>query len=568
MKELPNTVCTHWLKGYCAFGDKCRYDHVRPEWAPRQDAPTQAGYIPPTVPKPEAADLDALPPISQLRLGGAVAHLPPGGPSGAASTVISKQIEFALHSEAARSPPPIDLPADPFGAGEEEQGVEPTDQHPPLPFVAQLPDDLDLGADSVLQPSISSTLQGQLSAELAALSVSQRILDPGPYEGAFEESSKWTNVGALSSFSGGPTGSNGILREGERIVNDFESVGNPHIPVAAGLYGSGSAGIIDEDTGEYGTADAYGNGTTAEYGSYPGGHSRSSIGFGSVGGRSSAGEFGGGEYMTGSTGTSPPLHAWHIPRSGAGPGSEGGWGAGAADASRFYASPGLASLCWEYYNTGRCMHGDNCQMAHGEWCETCSHYALHPTDPVARESHVVECTARHARLDALRRSAHVECNICYEPVTEKPVPSERRFGLLQNCDHAFCLSCIRNWRQQYAGGADVDAALRTCPICRTPTHLVTPSMVWPSTPEEKEKIIAGYKAKLAEIDCKHFSYGEGSCPFGTSCLYRHAYRNGRLEEAAPRRVAADEGEIHVVQPVRLSDFIVVQSGRVRGSRRR
>lgn len=104
-------------------------------------------------------------------------------------------------------------------------------------------------------------------------------------------------------------------------------------------------------------------------------------------------------------------------------------------------------------------------------------------------------------------------------------------------------------------------------MCRVTTHFITPSTVWPSTPAEKEAIVAGYKAKLASIDCRHFNYGEGTCPFGTSCMYRHAYPDGRLEESAPRRVAADEGEVHFVQPVRLSDFIEVKRGKVRGRRR-
>jgi E3 ubiquitin-protein ligase makorin len=303
-----------------------------------------------------------------------------------------------------------------------------------------------------------------------------------------------------------------------------------------------------------------------------------------TGGHSSGGEYG----AFGSAGTSPGMNtrfsagngsmpAWHIPGGGNGNGSDGGWGAGGStgDISRFYASPALQSLCWEYYNHGVCSQqhesgaeggGGQCQMAHGEWCETCNHYALHPVDMNAREAHIIECRARHDRLEAIRRSAHVECGICMERVIEKAIPAERRFGLL-NCEHAFCLSCIRNWRQQYSTGVDVEQALRTCPICRTAAHFITPTSVWPATAEEREAIISGYKTKLQEIDCRHFNFGEGSCPFGTSCMYRHAYPDGRLEESAPRRVAADEGDVRMVQPVRLSDFIVVQRGKVRGWRR-
>lgn len=110
-------------------------------------------------------------------------------------------------------------------------------------------------------------------------------------------------------------------------------------------------------------------------------------------------------------------------------------------------------------------------------------------------------------------------------------------------------------------------ALRTCPICRIATHYITPSTVWPQTEEEKEEILNGYKAKLASIDCKYFNFGEGTCPFGTSCMYKHAYLDGRLEDSMPRRVAVDEGEVKFVQPVRLSDFLVINQGKVQGRRR-
>ena len=51
-------------------------------------------------------------------------------------------------------------------------------------------------------------------------------------------------------------------------------------------------------------------------------------------------------------------------------------------------------------------------------------------------------------------------------------------------------------------------------------HFVTPSSVWPADAEEKARITEGYRAKLGQIDCKWFDFGEGNCPFGTSCFYR------------------------------------------------
>ena len=72
-------------------------------------------------------------------------------------------------------------------------------------------------------------------------------------------------------------------------------------------------------------------------------------------------------------------------------------------------------------------------------------------------------------------------------------------------------------------------AVRTCPVCRQASWFVTPSSVWPSNPAERLRIIEAYKTRLKTIDCRHFDFGESRCPFGTSCFYKHAYRDGTLE---------------------------------------
>jgi E3 ubiquitin-protein ligase makorin len=209
------------------------------------------------------------------------------------------------------------------------------------------------------------------------------------------------------------------------------------------------------------------------------------------------------------------------------------------------------SVCQNYFSTGYCPSGNSCPHRHDFMlCKVCENYALNPTDDDDARAHVEECTARHNRIEMRARSQHIECGICYERIIE----NNRKFGLL-SCEHAFCLSCIRSWRSNTGGGADVDTALRTCPVCRQVTYYIVPSAVWPETVEQKEVIISGYKAKLASIDCRFFSFGEGTCPFATSCFYKHAYKDGTLEDAKPRRVAVDEDEVRIVQPVKLCDFL-------------
>jgi hypothetical protein len=61
-----------------------------------------------------------------------------------------------------------------------------------------------------------------------------------------------------------------------------------------------------------------------------------------------------------------------------------------------------------------------------------------------------ECIRQHEQdmelSFAVARSKDKTCGVCFEVVMEKP-PHEQRFGILPNCNHCFCLTCIRKWRQ-------------------------------------------------------------------------------------------------------------------------
>eukprot|EP00898_Chlorokybus_atmophyticus_P006090 jgi/Chlat1/6482/Chrsp45S06058 len=159
---------------------------------------------------------------------------------------------------------------------------------------------------------------------------------------------------------------------------------------------------------------------------------------------------------------------------------------------------------------GLCTRGEACPAIHGDECPHCHKLCLHPHRQAEREEHLAECQRQQERAVAFRRSEDVECAVCLEKVLSKANPADRKFGVLEGCEHAFCLACIRDWRAgPHVDGMDMDTVVRACPVCRQPSHFVTPSTVWVQLPEEKARLIEGYKSRLKAIDCRHFNFGEG-----------------------------------------------------------
>jgi len=241
-------------------------------------------------------------------------------------------------------------------------------------------------------------------------------------------------------------------------------------------------------------------------------------------------------------------------------------------------------LCGQFAASGACSRGDRCHLVHGDPCPTCGRSALHPSDEGARAAHAAECSARAARLAEVAASSLVECAICLERVLCKEGcrPSERRFGLLEGCAHAFCLPCIRSWRGQAAAQQeqqqnqqqnqqtqqiDVATSLRTCPLCRTPAWFVTPSATWPATEEAKRAIVEAYRGSLSRIECRWWDRGRGACPFGTSCFYLHLDAEGNEVPRGEGLRFVGDGE-GVVKPIsqgaKLSDFIEFAVKKKRG----
>ncbi|XP_060787974.1 makorin, ring finger protein, 4 isoform X2 [Neoarius graeffei] len=119
--------------------------------------------------------------------------------------------------------------------------------------------------------------------------------------------------------------------------------------------------------------------------------------------------------------------------------------------------------------------------------------------------------------EAYNQSKDVFCGICMDKVYEKGTVRERRFGILPNCSHAFCLSCIMTWRKTKDFQEEV---IKACPQCRVKSPFYIPSKYWVCEGEPKEALIASFKEKSSKIKCNFFMR-HGCCPFASECIFSH-----------------------------------------------
>uniref|UniRef100_H3C1X0 RING-type E3 ubiquitin transferase n=1 Tax=Tetraodon nigroviridis TaxID=99883 RepID=H3C1X0_TETNG len=104
-------------------------------------------------------------------------------------------------------------------------------------------------------------------------------------------------------------------------------------------------------------------------------------------------------------------------------------------------------------------------------------------------------------------------------VYDKKPPRENVFGILPNCNHAFCKPCITTWRKMREYGPDV---VKSCPQCRVKSAFYVPSKRWVEG-QEKERLIAAFRQRCSKKNCQYFTRYR-CCPFETECLYLHDKR--------------------------------------------
>ncbi|KAM4701107.1 putative E3 ubiquitin-protein ligase makorin-1 [Discoglossus pictus] len=133
------------------------------------------------------------------------------------------------------------------------------------------------------------------------------------------------------------------------------------------------------------------------------------------------------------------------------------------------------------------------------------------------------------------RSRDVVCGICMDKVYDKQAAEERVFGILPNCNHAYCVTCIRRWRKTRDFQNEV---IKGCPQCRIKSSYYIPNKYWIGEATEKTRLIENFKAKTSKIRCRFFVRGNGRCPFKSECIYLHElpsghHRRRRREQRRP-----------------------------------
>lgn len=213
-------------------------------------------------------------------------------------------------------------------------------------------------------------------------------------------------------------------------------------------------------------------------------------------------------------------------------------------------------LCSYHLNNEVCPEGAECVNIHGELCQHCGLYCLPPGDTAKIKYHqdICENIKRQEQkyAAAAEASKEITCSICLEVVMEKAEKKSRRFGLLSECKHPFCVECIRKWRSSQSS----DNTRRRCPMCRKTSYFIIPSEVWVTDSGEKDQLVQGYKEHLATKDCMHFNRGRDHCPFGANCFYKHALPDGTIisDNVVQRRVDHEEN-FSISATILLSDFL-------------
>ncbi|XP_072284698.1 E3 ubiquitin-protein ligase makorin-1-like [Pyxicephalus adspersus] len=140
--------------------------------------------------------------------------------------------------------------------------------------------------------------------------------------------------------------------------------------------------------------------------------------------------------------------------------------------------------------------------------------------------HIKLCIEAHKKDASIQPSNDLVCCICMEVVYEKTNITKKSFGVMANCIHCYCLTCIRRWTD----AKQLGNILIKCPECQIKSNFVIPSEYLNVEKDEKEELIQKFKEVMRNEPCHYTDKGSCKCPFGEKCSYKHPYPDVPLEE--------------------------------------
>lgn len=170
-------------------------------------------------------------------------------------------------------------------------------------------------------------------------------------------------------------------------------------------------------------------------------------------------------------------------------------------------------ICLSYFKHKKCKFGNMCKFPHISNENDAKLYICKNGDKcvypncIFKHETIIE---REDRRDAEEpEDCETKCVICYTDVLQ----TKKRFGLLSNCDHIFCLNCIKKCRSEST--ISIQNRLQ-CPYCRIKSRYVLPSNFY-LTGYKKQEALNNFIEKRKTIKCIHGN----NCNRITKCPYKH-----------------------------------------------
>jgi len=164
-------------------------------------------------------------------------------------------------------------------------------------------------------------------------------------------------------------------------------------------------------------------------------------------------------------------------------------------------------ICLQYYKTQKCRY-EECSFAHITEEKFAKEYYCRS----GKRCYSYNCIFQHIDEPIEATDSETMCGICHEDI----IDTNKRYGLLQNCNHIYCLNCIKIYR---SGKMNKSISLTNrlkCPICREPSRFILPSK-YNLKGEHKKNGFKRFYEKRKEKKCNNGL----NCPRINSCPFKH-----------------------------------------------